>query len=354
MILDGKNILVTGGTGSLGQTLVRRLLRGDLGQPEKIVVFSRDEAKQHDMRVAYRNRTVAGEDIIYHNFDNAVEFRIGDVRNYPAISSAMRDADLVFNTAALKQVPSSEYFPFEAVQTNILGAENIVRAVREAHRPPEIVVGISTDKACQPVNVMGMTKALQERILLTGGLTCPATRFVCVRYGNVLASRGSVIPLFLGQIKAGGPVTVTTREMTRFLLTLDDAVDLIFAAITEARSGETYVPRVQSARVIDIATVLVEQHDTCIVITGIRPGEKVHEVLISEEEIYRTFLRGKHYVVRNILPELAMDSANLPPARDTPFSSGDDIMSIGALRHYLGGNGLLMHHTADETEELLR
>jgi FlaA1/EpsC-like NDP-sugar epimerase len=352
VILAGKTILITGGTGSLGQTLVRRLLMGAMGRPAKVVVFSRDEAKQHEMRVAYRNRTVASEDIIYHNFDDVVEFRIGDVRNYASVASAMRDAHVVFNAAALKQVPSSEYFPFEAVQTNVIGTENIVRAVREAHRPPDIVVGVSTDKACQPVNVMGMTKALQERILLAGGLTCRHTRFVCVRYGNVLASRGSVIPLFLGQILTGGPITVTTPEMTRFLLSLDDAVDLIFAAVETAQSGETYVPRVQAARVDDIAAVLIGDRKVEVRITGIRPGEKIHEVLISEEEIHRTIQRGKHYVIRNILPELSASSASEPPARSAPYSSADHVMNRDSLRKYFVDNGLL--NTASEPATLLR
>jgi FlaA1/EpsC-like NDP-sugar epimerase len=335
MLLDDKNVLITGGTGSLGQTLVRRLLRGEIGRPRKIIVFSRDEAKQHEFRVSYSNRTVANEDIIYHNFQNLVEFRIGDVRNYASVVSAMRGVDVVFNTAALKQVPSSEYFPFEAVQTNVLGAENIVRAVRESARPPELVMGISTDKACKPVNVMGMTKALQERIMLSGGLTCPATRFVCVRYGNVLASRGSVIPLFLGQIKAGGPVTVTAPDMTRFLLTLDQAVDLILDAMRTANNGETYVPRVPSARVGDIAAVLVGDSGIPVVVTSVRPGEKLHEVLVSEEEAHRTTVRGSRLVIHNILPELAKRSANDRPWPAREYGSSDDVMSREDLRALL-------------------
>jgi UDP-glucose 4-epimerase len=352
--LDGKTVLITGGTGSLGRTLVRRLLRADNGRPRKIIVFSRDEAKQHDMRVAYRNRTVANEDIIYHNFENVVEFRIGDVRSYSSVASAMRGVDVVFNTAALKQVPSSEYFPFEAVQTNILGVENIIRAVREATRPPELVVGISTDKACKPVNVMGMTKALQERILLTGGLTCHDTRFVCVRYGNVLASRGSVIPLFLSQIQAGGPVTITAPDMTRFLLSLDEAVDLIFAAVGEARNGETYVPRVRSARVDDIAKVLVAESGVLITVSGIRPGEKLHEVLISEEEAHRTTVRGKHLVIRSILPELGDTPDGGEPWPGTEYSSGDQVMSQADLRILFARHGLGVNGNVLQPEELFR
>src|SRR5207245_10171359 len=163
----------------------------------------------------------------------------------------------VFNAAALKRSPACEYFPCEAGRTNIGGAENIIRVIRELALRVESVVGISTDKACKPVNVMGMTKAIQERVLLSANITCPQRRFICVRYGNVLASRGSVIPLFHDQIRQGGPVTITTTEMTRFLLSLDDAVDVILGAVREARAGETFVPKAPAARIVDVATALI-------------------------------------------------------------------------------------------------
>ena len=185
MKLANKRILITGGTGSLGKTLTRRILTNEMGRPKKIIIFSRDEAKQHEMRLAYQQKVYATDEVIYHNFQALVEFRIGDVRDYHSVASAVKDADIVFNTAALKQVPSCEYFPFEAVQTNIAGPENIVRAIRENRLPVETVVGISTDKACKPVNVMGMTKAIQERVFIVANLNSN-TRFVCVRYGNVL------------------------------------------------------------------------------------------------------------------------------------------------------------------------
>ena len=165
-MLDGKRVLITGGTGSLGKELTRRILGGDEGTPRKVVVFSRDEAKQHATRMAYQQRRVATDAVIYHNF----EFRIGDVRDYHAVAAALHDADVVFNAAALKQVPTCEYFPWEAVRTNVEGPENIVRVIRELRLPVETVVGISTDKACKPVNVMGMTKAIQERIFLSAKL----------------------------------------------------------------------------------------------------------------------------------------------------------------------------------------
>src|SRR6476660_9736959 len=183
--LEGKRILVTGGTGSLGKTLVRRLLKGEMGKPARITVFSRDEAKQHFMRLEYLHRETATDDIIYQNSQDLLNFRIGDVRDYSALLAAMREADVVFHAAALKQVPSCEYFPFEAVLTNIFGAENVVKCIRENNLTVEKVVGISTDKACKPINVMGMTKALQERILVEANRDCPQTTFSCVRYGNV-------------------------------------------------------------------------------------------------------------------------------------------------------------------------
>jgi len=199
-MLEGKKILVTGGTGSMGKVLVRRILAGELGTPEKVIVFSRDEAKQHDMRMAYMHRTVTTDEVIFNNFQQALEFRIGDVRDYRDVCSAVKSADIVINAAALKQVPTCEYFPDQAVLTNCMGAMNIVQAIRENGYPVETVVGISTDKAAKPVNVMGMTKAIQERIFTSANVLNESVRFICVRYGNVLASRGSVIPLFHDQI----------------------------------------------------------------------------------------------------------------------------------------------------------
>ncbi|MCA9115259.1 MAG: polysaccharide biosynthesis protein, partial [Planctomycetaceae bacterium] len=201
--LDHKRVLVTGGTGSMGKVLVRRLLTGEIGLPDKVVVLSRDEAKQHDMRMAWLHKKVTTDETIYSNFLNRLEFRLGDIRNYADVASAMRDVDVVINAAALKQVPNCEYFPEQAVATNCSGPSNIVRAIRELKLPVDTVVGISTDKACKPVNVMGLTKAVHERIFTSANILCPETRFICTRYGNVLASRGSVIPLFHEQISNG-------------------------------------------------------------------------------------------------------------------------------------------------------
>ncbi len=334
MILDGKRVLVTGGTGSLGATVVRALLRGDMGRPARITVFSRDEAKQNDMRLSFLNRPAATDEVIYANLQQVLHFRIGDVRDYPAIRAAVEQADIVINAAALKQVPSCEYFPIEAVQTNVIGAGNIVRAIRESGAHVEVVAGISTDKACKPVNVMGMTKALMERIFAEANLECPATRFVCVRYGNVIASRGSVVPLFLDQIARGGPVTITTEEMTRFLLSLDRAVETVFAAIAEARAGETYVPRVSAARIVDVASTLIDGRGIDITITGVRPGEKTHEIMVSEEECHRTISRGEYYVILPMLPELR-DPEPFTPALTGEYSSSEVNLEGAALRDAL-------------------
>jgi len=334
MYLEGKNILVTGGTGSLGQAVVRRLLTGEMGKPAKITVFSRDEAKQHHMRLSFLNRQKATDEVIYRNFQELLRFRIGDMRDYSSVLQAARDAQVVIHAAALKQVPTCEYFPFQAVQTNILGAQNLVRWIRENNTSVETVVGVSTDKACKPINVMGMTKALMERILVEANIDCPNTRFVCVRYGNVIASRGSVVPLFVDQIAHGGPVTITMREMTRFLLSLDRAVDTVCAAIRSALPGQTYVPRVPAVRVVDVAAILINGRNIAIVYTGIRPGEKIHEIMVSEEECYRTIEQGGYYVIHPMLPELQSDPLQ-SPALTGEYSSAKVTLDHSGLRELL-------------------
>jgi UDP-glucose 4-epimerase len=301
----------------------------------------------------YMHFRSATDEIIYRNFEQLLEFRIGDVRDFHSISAVLRDAHVVFNAAALKQVPTCEYYPFEAMQTNVGGAENIVRAIREHHLPVETVIGISTDKACKPVNVMGMTKAIQERVLIRANLDCPETRFICVRYGNVLASRGSVIPLFIEQVRNGGPVTITTPEMTRFLLSLDQAVDTIFTALQEARRGETLIPRVPSAKMVDVAAILIGDRPIQMVMTGIRPGEKVHEILISEEERYRSVERGNYYAILPILPELRFSDQVVNPLEDE-YSSAHHVMNRSVLETLLRQQRLMVEDVREGTQELLR
>jgi FlaA1/EpsC-like NDP-sugar epimerase len=341
MIFKNKTILVTGGTGSMGSTLVRRVLANELGTPKKVIVFSRDEAKQHEMRMSYQHRREATDEVIFRNFMSVLEFRIGDVRSYPEICAAVRDADIVINAAALKQVPTCEYFPEQAILTNCVGALNIVRAIQENQYPVESVVGISTDKACKPVNVMGMTKSLQERIFIAANILNAKTRFICVRYGNVLASRGSVIPLFLDQIRNGGPVTLTVPKMTRFLLSLDQAADTVFAALREAKAGETWVPRAPSATVENIARALIGKKPVKTKVIGIRPGEKMHEIMVSEEEAHHCVRRGDYFAILPMLPELRRDTARAANALKGEFSSADTLLSLPKTESLLKKHSLL-------------
>jgi len=353
MMFDNKVIVITGGTGSLGKVLTRRLLEKEFGSPKKIIIFSRDEAKQHAMRVEYQHKKNVTDEVIYDNFARLIEFRIGDVRDYHSVCSVLRNADIVINAAALKQVPSCEYFPFEAVQTNVIGPENIIRAIGENNLTVETVVGVSTDKACKPVNAMGISKAMQERIFIAANVMIPKTRFICVRYGNVLASRGSVIPLFHEQIKQGGPITLTTKEMTRFLLPLDSAVDTIFAVLQGAKPGEIFIPKIPSARIEDIAKVLIEDRKITMNYTGIRPGEKVHEILISEEEAWRSYERGDYYAIKPMLPELFEEESGLQ-ALSNEYSSGDFIMTLEETESLLKKHHLMLRQTNKEEGELLR
>ncbi len=351
-MLQDKRVVVTGGTGSLGKVLVKRMLKGEVGMPRQIVVFSRDEAKQHQMRLDFQHLRAATDEVIYHNFEQLLQFRIGDVRDLHSVSNVLSDADVVFNAAALKQVPSCEYFPFEAVQTNIIGAENIIRAIRERSLSLETVVGVSTDKACKPVNVMGMTKAIQEKLFVRANLDGGKTRYICVRYGNVLASRGSVIPLFHEQIRRGGPVTITTTDMTRFLLSLEQAVDTIFAAMKEGKPGETYIPRVPSARVTDIAEAIINNQNIKTVVTGIRPGEKIHEILVSEEEAHRTVDRGPYYVIQPMLPELrSTEDIQKPIGHE--YSSADNVMSRAEVSELLKQHKLMISDRFVYEEDML-
>ena len=332
-MLDGAAVLITGGTGSLGQTLVRRLLHGDLGRPDKIIVFSRCEAKQYAMKTTWHHAQGATDDIYYHNFEELIQFRIGDMRDPVTVAEAVEEADVVFHAAAMKQVPTCEYFPSEAVATNTGGATNVVRAARRSKRT-RALVAISTDKASKPINVMGMTKAIQERIVVEGNIGQDHCRMIAVRYGNVLSSRGSVIPLFAQQIAAGGPLTLTLPEMTRFLLSLDTAVDTVFAALRAADPGEIFVPQAPSARIVDVAATMIGDRPIETRFTGIRPGEKIHEILVSEEEAFRTTEREGHYVIQPQLPEL--HPADGPRPLTGEYSSADAVVTGSDLVELVG------------------
>ena len=338
-LFDGKNILVTGGTGSLGRVLIKRILGGEMGVPERLLVFSRDEDKQHQMRLEYQKRPAATDETIYKERERTLEFIIGDVRSYESLTAAIKKSDIVIFASALKQVPTCEYFPYEAILTNCGGAQNLVRALQETENNVELVVGISTDKACKPVNAYGMTKALQERILSTANLAVSKTHFICVRYGNVLASRGSMIPLFLRQIEERRPITITYPGMTRFLLSIKQAVDVIFKAMQDCDPGEIFVPRLPSAKVVDIANVLKGHLDLPTEIIGVRPGEKIHEILISEEEAFRTLEAKDHFLIQPILPEMRRRKAM--PTIGHEYSSADELVDMQRLHRILSDAGFL-------------
>ncbi|KAA0971584.1 NAD-dependent epimerase/dehydratase family protein [Aureimonas fodinaquatilis] len=280
--LSGKVALITGGTGSFGNAVLRRFLKHDF---RELRVFSRDEKKQEDMRIELR--------------DDRLKFYIGDVREASSLSAAMVGADLVFHAAALKQVPSCEFYPMEAVRTNILGAENVLNTAVQAGVGRVIV--LSTDKAVYPVNTMGMSKAIMEKLTVAKSRTVPdgGTVMCATRYGNVMASRGSVIPLFVSQVKAGLPITITDPKMTRFLMSLEDSVDLVLFAYKNGRQGDLFVQKAPASTIGDLARAVCElfESKSPIHIIGTRHGEKRYESLVSREEIVRANDLGAYYRV---------------------------------------------------------
>lgn len=276
----GKKLLITGGTGSFGNAVLRRFLHTDI---KEIRVLSRDEKKQEDMRIQLKN--------------DKVKFYIGDVREPDSISFAMRGVDYVFHAAALKQVPSCEFYPLEAVRTNVLGAENVLNAAI-ANQVQRVIV-LSTDKAVYPINAMGISKAMMEKLMVAKSrmMDPEGTKLSGTRYGNVMASRGSVIPLFIKQIKERKPLTVTDPNMTRFLMSLDDAVDLVLYAYNNAQQGEIFVQKAPASTIIDLATALKELFDAEneIHVIGTRHGEKLYETLLTREELSKAQDMGGYY-----------------------------------------------------------
>lgn len=282
-IFKGKILLITGGTGSFGNAVLRRFLKTDIGE---IRIFSRDEKKQDDMRKLYNNPKL--------------KFYIGDVRDYNSILDAMRGVDFVFHAAALKQVPSCEFYPIQAVQTNVLGTENVLNAAIASG--VKRVVCLSTDKAAYPINAMGMSKALMEKVIVAKGrnLKDSETMICLTRYGNVMASRGSVIPLFIDQMRKGNPITITDPNMTRFMMSLDEAVDLVLFAFENGKSGDTFVQKSPASTVELLANTLKNlfnrpEHE--IKIIGTRHGEKLYEVLMTKEERVRAIDMGNYFRV---------------------------------------------------------
>lgn len=276
-----KCLLITGGTGSFGNSVLNRFLESDL---DEIRIFSRDEKKQDDMRARYSNPKI--------------KFYLGDVRDYNSVLNATRGVDFIFHAAALKQVPSCEFYPMEAVKTNVLGTENVLDAaiVNQVQR----VVCLSTDKAVYPINAMGISKAMMEKVLVakSRGLDCDKTVICGTRYGNVMASRGSVIPLFVEQIRADKPISITDPNMTRFMMTLADAVDLVLFAFENGRNGDMFVQKAPAATIATLAEALTELLDKAnhpIKVIGTRHGEKLYEVLLSREEMACAEDNGDYY-----------------------------------------------------------
>ena len=284
----GKTLLITGGTGSFGNAVLNRFLNTDI---KEIRVFSRDELKQDNMRHEYQAK--------YPDVFNKLKFYIGDVRDIQSIKNAMHGVDYVYHAAALKQVPSCEFFPIEAVKTNVLGTENVLTAAIEAG--VKRVVCLSTDKAAYPVNAMGTSKAMMEKVIVAKSRTVDPekTSIMCTRYGNVLASRGSVVPLFINQIKAGNDLTVTSAEMTRFVMTLEEAVDLVLFAFENGQSGDIFVKKA-TACTIGVLTDAVRRlmkADNKVKVIGIRHGEKMYETLLTDEECANAVDLGDFYRV---------------------------------------------------------
>ena len=323
--LSGKTILVTGGTGSFGKAMVDRLLRTKV---KEIRIFSRDELKQELMRISYNNPRLV--------------FYIGDVRDRESVDNVMKGMDMVFHAAALKQVPSCEFFPMQAVMTNIIGGHNVVESAI-ANKVKSLVC-LSTDKAVYPINAMGMTKSLMEKVAQAVARTgaCNSTVVSCVRYGNVMCSRGSVIPLFVQQIRQNKPLTITVPEMTRFLLPLRDSVSLVLFAFEHAQPGDLFVKKAPACTIIDLARAIKNLFHSSVPenIIGMRHGEKIYETLVTREELQRADDMGDYYRVR-------LDSRDLNYARY--FTEGD--AKEAAIEDYTSHNTKQLN--VKEVEELL-
>lgn len=326
--IEGKVIMVTGGTGSFGNAVVKKLLPLN---PKQIIVYSRDEKKQFDMANAFVNS------------GDKLRFFIGDVRDATRVNYIMKMVDIVFQAAALKQVPNCEFFPIEALMTNTVGVHNVVSSA--AHHDVERVVVLSTDKACYPVNVMGMTKALSERVMIAQSREHEGrTAFCATRYGNVMYTRGSVIPFLVGLIKQGKPVLVTNPAMTRFMMPLEESVDLVLYAMAHGKSGEIYVRKSPAVTIGNLTKAIADlfSYDKEIKEIGTRPGEKLHETLITSEEAGRVEDCGEYYKINPEVPKMDMKKYYFNSAE-----KGSIIPSDG----YTSANTRLL--TLAETKEML-
>ena len=305
-----KTLMITGGTGSFGNAVLRRFLDTDIGE---IRIFSRDEKKQDDMRHEYQN--------------DKIKFYIGDVRDLASLNCAMRGVDYVFSAAALKQVPSCEFYPIEAVRTNVLGTDNTLKACI-ANQVSHAIV-LSTDKAVNPINAMGISKALMEKVAIAQSRDLgPGETTICVtRYGNVMASRGSVIPLFVGQLKSGQALTITDPDMTRFMMSLVDATNLVLFALEHGNSGDTFVQKAPAATIGQLAEVLkgIFGSDAPIKVIGTRHGEKKHEALLNREEMIRAEDLDRYYRIssdtRDLNYDLYFEKGERKVSRETDYTS---------------------------------
>ncbi|MDO8241163.1 MAG: polysaccharide biosynthesis protein [Candidatus Moranbacteria bacterium] len=314
-MFNDKILLITGGTGTFGNAVLKTFLESDL---REIRIFSRDEKKQEDMRIAYNNEKI--------------KFYIGDVRDYRSIENAMEGVDYVFHAAALKQVPSCEFFPIEAVKTNILGTDNVLEAA--INKKVKKVIVLSTDKAAYPINAMGMTKALMEKVAVAKGrnLRKDETVICRTRYGNVMGSRGSVIPLFVEQIENGGPITITNPDMTRFMMTAEDAVDLVLYAFEHGEQGDLFVQKAPAATIDVLAKAIKElkNSDVNIKNIGTRHGEKLFEVLVTKEEMASSADLGEYY---RIFPDnRTLNYTNYENAGNVEFDKIDEYNSHNTER----------------------
>ena len=331
-MFEGKKILITGGTGSLGQALTRRLLKTKV---DTVRIFSRNESKQ-----------VAMESEIN---DDRLRFFIGDVRDFHRLIRALEDVDIVFHTAALKHVPVVEYNPFEAIQTNVMGSQNVIDAC--LHEKVKIAVGVGTDKAVSPLNTYGATKLLMEKLFVTANYyTNPErhqTKFIALRYGNVLGSSGSVVPKFIQQIRAKMPITITDKEMTRYSLTMDEALDFILESTQDGKGSEIFVPKLRAYTITDLKDALFELlGDTGVITIPIRAGEKIHEVLINEDEMRSTWETKSKYIIMNSFASEEDIKARFPNMKKInsakPYSSNyAEMMSRDELKEIIRKSGLI-------------
>lgn len=323
-MFDGKKVLITGGTGSLGTALTTKLLQTNV---ETIRIFSRDELKQVQMQFEFK--------------DKRLRYLIGDVRDKERLSRALEDVDIVIHAAALKQMPVAEYNPFEAIKTNVIGSQNLIETCLD--NDVETVLAVGTDKAVSPINTYGATKLLMERLFVSANFYKGnhRTKFICVRYGNVLGSRGSIVPIFVNQIKSGKKITITDPLMTRFTITMEQALELIFRALKNSHGGEIFIPKLNAYRVGDIKDAILDLMKSSLEteIISIRAGEKIHESLVSYDELRNTFEKNGDYVIidKQLRDSEDFDGKDLIQTKLVHQYSSDkvNILSVDELKHLL-------------------